>query len=979
MISKGQNPGQSFNGPGQTFNGQGVRRISRFQLDREIKIATWNVRTLFAAGKLQNLIQEMERMKISILGVSEVRWPDSGMVRSNGKVFYYSGSTAAVRNHRNGVGLLIDESLGKSIRCFLPISERVMLVQLAGSPININIIQVYAPTADGTNEDIEKFYKHIDEALKVTKKHEINVILGDFNAKIGKGRVKNIVGEHGLGIRNERGEWLMEYCEEKDLVVTNTWYQLPPRRLYTWRSPQDNDNHIVRNQIDYILINRRFRNTITKTTTLPGADIESDHNPLCANVKLRLSKSKKKKATKRIDPKLLKDADTKSSFEQHLNDQLTNSSNSEDVEEMWSSIKESFKTANNAFLLQPRVTAKNEWMTENILQLMENRRKCKVSGDRDGYTSYQRGVRNEIRLAKEKWLTERCEEAENFVRLGDSFHLHKKVKEIAGIYNKRPTTTLRNDQNEPIIDPDELQETWKSYVSSLFSDDRTQSTPEVINNIPEGPSILESEVRYAMKLMKNNKAPGPDDMYAETIHMLNENNMKKLVKLFNIIYDTGQLPKDWLRSTFITLPKTANAKLCRDYRLISLMSHFLKLFLRILHTRLYKKCEAASGYSQFGFKNGFGTREAIFSLQTLVQNCLDRGRDVFMVFIDYEKAFDNVKHDLLIRYMQDLGLDNKDIRIIANLYWNQTAEVRLQNFKTTEDIEIKKGVRQGCILSPMLFNLYVERAFAEVMSMCTIGIRVNGIPINNIRYADDTVILADNADDLQALLHMVQEKSEHLGLKINSKKTKFMVVSKNNIPATPLYLNGILIEEVTKFKYLGCLVTNRWDPEVEIRSRIEQARSTFLKLKKFLTNNDLSFQLRYRMVKCYVWSVLLYGVEAWTLKVTSINRLEAFEMWTLRRMFRIPWTDLVRNEEVLGKAGLTSRELFDAIKKRKTSYLGHILRGPRYEFQRLILQGKIEGKRGIGRKKLSWLRNIRQWTGIHDFMSLQNAALNREI
>lgn len=102
-------------------------------------------------------------------------------------------------------------------------------------------------------------------------------------------------------------------------------------------------------------------------------------------------------------------------------------------------------------------------------------------------------------------------------------------------------------------------------------------------------------------------------------------------------------------------------------------------------------------------------------------------------------------------------------------------------------------------------------------------------------------------------------------------------------------------------------------------------------------------------------------------------------MWTLRRMFRIPWTDLVRNEEVLGKAGLTSRELFDAIKKRKTSYLGHILRGPRYEFQRLILQGKIEGKRGIGRKKLSWLRNIRQWTGIHDFMSLQNAALNREI
>nr|CAH7729365.1 unnamed protein product [Callosobruchus chinensis] len=110
-------------------------------------------------------------------------------------------------------------------------------------------------------------------------------------------------------------------------------------------------------------------------------------------------------------------------------------------------------------------------------------------------------------------------------------------------------------------------------------------------------------------------------------------------------------------------------------------------------------------------------------------------------------------------------------------------------------------------------------------------------------------------------------------------------------------------------------------------------------------------------------SVLLYVAEAWTLKAAAINRIEAFEMWTLRRMLKISWTEHVRNDDVLRMARLEDRELFEHIKKRKISYLRHIILGEPYEFQRLILQGKIEGgKRGIGRKKLSWLRNIRQWT-----------------
>nr|CAH7739677.1 unnamed protein product [Callosobruchus chinensis] len=111
------------------------------------------------------------------------------------------------------------------------------------------------------------------------------------------------------------------------------------------------------------------------------------------------------------------------------------------------------------------------------------------------------------------------------------------------------------------------------------------------------------------------------------------------------------------------------------------------------------------------------------------------------------------------------------------------------------------------------------------------------------------------------------------------------------------------------------MVDDLWTQELEIRCRIEQARATFLRLKKFLTNRNLNFKLRYRMVKCYVWSVLLYGAEAWTLKAATINRIEAFGMWTLRRMLEISWTEHVRNDDVLRMAGLENQQLFEHIKK----------------------------------------------------------------
>lgn len=123
-------------------------------------------------------------------------------------------------------------------------------------------------------------------------------------------------------------------------------------------------------------------------------------------------------------------------------------------------------------------------------------------------------------------------------------------------------------------------------------------------------------------------------------------------------------------------------------------------------------------------------------------------------------------------------MDSKDIRIIKNLYWIKTANIKINEKEHTEEVNILQGVRQGCIISPLLFNLYSEEIFTETVEQIDRGILLNGERINNIQYADDTVIFADSLQGLQELVTRVNEESNKYGLQMSITQTKFMVISK---------------------------------------------------------------------------------------------------------------------------------------------------------------------------------------------------------
>lgn len=283
---------------------------------------------------------------------------------------------------------------------------------------------------------------------------------------------------------------------------------------------------------------------------------------------------------------------------------------------------------------------------------------------------------------------------------------------------------ITNEHGEIASGVEERKAIWEKYIRNLFSDERAVDGD--MGEDLQGPSITKSEIRKAIHNLKNNKAPGPDEVPAELIKLLDDRGITVLHRFFNRMYETGQYPTQWISSTFIPLPKKNNARKCDQYRLISLMSHTLKLFLKIIHQRIFKKCEQTISDSQFGFRQGLGTREALVATQVLVQNCYDQRKNVIMCFIDFEKAFDRVQHQKLLQILRRMDIDQKDIRCIENLYLNQTAQIRIDG-GTTGMVEICRGVRQGCVLSPLLFNLYSECIFREALEDVEMGIKVNGV------------------------------------------------------------------------------------------------------------------------------------------------------------------------------------------------------------------------------------------------------------
>ncbi|KAI5717433.1 hypothetical protein M8J77_005795 [Diaphorina citri] len=812
-------------------------------------------------------------------------------------------------------------------------------------------------TSDASDEIVDEVYKQIEEVIDENGKGQIRTILmGDWNSVVGEGGFENIAGKFGYGKKNERGEKLLEFCKQFGFWISNTWFKQHKRRLYTWKSPGDR----MRFQIDYILINQRFKNSVKKAKTYPGADVDTDHNLLAAEVRTKLKHMKRRPTPKKWNTDKLKTDDAKP-YTEEVEKSLVNQNRSDDIKEEWDLMKNIILNSLENHVGRSVQRSRKEWITQDILDKMEERRKWKNDGTEHGRNQYKKlnnKLRRETDKAREKWMEEQCEKIEELERYSKTEEMYRVVKNLTkkkpkpiskqGMRNKDGTITTNSEENKNI---------WVEYIQDLYDSKANEKLKEMENQDEcdpgrIGPEIAEWEVRKAIKELKYNKALGSDNIPSEALKALGPCAITRLTHLINQIYDTGIWPEDLMKTVLVPLPKKPNATQCKDYRTISFICHITKAISRILIKRIEGKIEEHMGDEQFGFRKGRGTRDAMGCMRMLSERLLDVNRNLYVCFIDWEKAFDRVEWNLLMKVLKDIELDWKDRRLLRELYKGQKVVVRIENDET-EDVIIGRGVRQGCCMSPALFNLYAEKLLDEALATTT-GIKIGNGNLKNIKYADDQAVLAESEGELQRMIENISETGKQYGMKINVGKTKTMVIG-NIEEKISLKLEGEELEQVEHFKYLGGMIYANGSCTQEIRSRICMGKSAFIKVQNLLTARRIPIKLRKRFAKCYIWSVVLYGSETWTMRKKEEKYLESFEMWLWRRMEKIKWSDKIRNEEVLRRVG-EERSILKTIKKRKANWLGHILR--RDCIQRRIMEDKIEGKRGRGRRKFGMLSDI---------------------
>ena len=234
--------------------------------------------------------------------------------------------------------------------------------------------------------------------------------------------------------------------------------------------------------------------------------------------------------------------------------------------------------------------------------------------------------------------------------------------------------------------------------------------------------------------------------------------------------------------------------------------------LKILQARLqqYMNCELPD---QAGFIKGRRTRDQIANILWIMEKARKIQKNIYFCFIDYAKAFDCVDHNKLWKILKEMGIPDQLTCLLRNLYAGQKATVRTGH-GTTDWLQIGKGVCQGCILSPCLFNLYAEYTMWNAgLGKAQAGIRIAGRNINNLRYADDTTLKAESEEELKSLLMKVKVESEKVGLKLNIQKTKIMAPSL----ITSWEIDGETVETVSDFIFLGSKITADGDCSHEIK------------------------------------------------------------------------------------------------------------------------------------------------------------------
>jgi exonuclease III len=396
------------------------------------------------------------------------------------------------------------------------------------------------------------------------------------------------------------------------------------------------------------------------------------------------------------------------------------------------------------------------------------------------------------------------------------------------------------------------------------------------------------EIKKILDSRKLGKGAGLDGTTNEMLKCGGVTMVNQLQKLCNWLRSEEKWPDDWRKSVIFNLYKKGDMTDPNNYRGISLISCLGKFYTALWANRLTSFYENVLADEQGGFRPRRSTVDQVLILHDVLLRRKRQKLNTYAFFVDFRKAFDTVWHEGLWKRLWDTGIKGKTWRIVKELYQKMGASVRVGE-KMTRWVDIKQGVRQGCPLSPVLFNVFVNDLTTRLKNK-GVGLSLTEKVLHSLMYADDIVLLAASAQDLQTMINVVEEFCREWRMDMNMVKSEGMLIGENESEfAFALHYQGKPLPQVTSFKYLGIWINSKLTWDTHINHILSCTGGKSADLHRLLANNQIPTGAKAMIWKAIVRPNLEYGAEIWSgyLSATHKSRLRAIQQAAGVKIFKL--------------------------------------------------------------------------------------------
>lgn len=912
--------------------------------------------------KEEEVVTLMEERNLSILGVCETRLSGAGRktIHHNYEMLW-SGR----EDKMHGVGIIVSPDIANYIVNVDYKNERIMRITLQLTHIKISLYQVYAPQQGRANQEKEEFYQNLQQL--VDQNPGTMLVMGDMNGHVGQDRegLEGILGAFGIGDRNREGERIIDFCILNNLSIMNTFYKHKDEHKWSWyRYNNTLQDYSDKTMIDLMLTNNK--NIFKDVKAIPSVSLDSDHRMILGKIRIKLPVTKNNKKRKRFMLENLKNPQCIEQLITKVQDrrQREISETVSNVESKWNKFKEVVKTTAEE-VIQLKISGNTKkkstaWWTPEVANAVKEKMrafrkwmKTRTQEDRQDYIEKRNQAETIKRTAKKETWQRIGEDLER-----DTEGTRKLLYTMARNYrkgNQEMSYAVKDESGELLMKQEDISERWRDYFEKLLNAEeanneenveQTQSQEEEEQEMEE---ISMEEVRGAVRRMKNGKAPGEDELPVEIIKILGETGISWLREIINEAWKAERIPQDWGRAIVCPIYKKGDKTQCNNYRGISLLSHVGKIYERILETRLRTQIENKLGEWQCGFRPNRSTTDLVFTLKIIMEKSWEWDKEKDILFVDMEKAFDRIPRERLWKVLSKdvYKVKPKLRRAIKSIYKNCESKVKLRN-NDTNWFEIKTGVRQGGVLSPLLFIIFMDYCMKEI------GRNYEEI---TLAYADDIAIICDSERELQCMAEKWDNKMKENKMKINTKKTEVLKLSRDNVPLN-IMIAGERIKQVQNFQYLGVQINAENKHEVEINQRITKYNSNLMALYPILKDIHVPQKTKIIIYTTILRPILLYGSEVWTLTQKNKSKVQAAEMKVLRLIKGVTRRDRIRNEDIRRELGLIA--VTEVVERNQLRWYGHLMRMGEERLPRQALEWIPQGRRPVGRPRKRWMEGVEE-------------------